>query len=135
MQGGLAGNELGVIIGGPGAGKSMVLVHLGAAAVKAGKNIVHITLELGKRSVGTRYDSWFTKYPIDKIPFFRSDVKEKLMSMREGMGSLKIQEYPTKSASILKLKAYVNKLKATGFKADMIIIDYADLLRPSGNNN
>jgi len=75
LQGGLAANELGVIIAPAGAGKSMVLVHLGASAIAEGKNVVHITLELGKRSVGTRYDSWFTRYPLDKIPFHKEEVK------------------------------------------------------------
>ena len=54
--------------------------------------------------------------------------------MKKGKGILKIQEYPTKSASVIKLKAYINKLKATGMKPDLIIIDYADLLKPGGAN-
>ena len=45
-KGGLGKGELGVGIAATGAGKSMALVHLGAAALKAGKNVVHYTLEL-----------------------------------------------------------------------------------------
>ena len=41
---GLGKGELGVVIAPTGAGKSMALVHLGAAALKAGKNVVHYTL-------------------------------------------------------------------------------------------
>ena len=44
--GGLGSSELGVVVAPTGAGKSMVLAHLGATAVKAGKTVVHYTLEL-----------------------------------------------------------------------------------------
>ena len=46
-KGGLGKGELGVVVAPTGAGKSMVLVHLGAQAIKAGKNVLHYTLELG----------------------------------------------------------------------------------------
>jgi hypothetical protein len=45
-SGGLGRNELGVVIAPTGAGKSMVLVHLGAQALREGKNVIHYTLEL-----------------------------------------------------------------------------------------
>ena len=35
-----------VVVAPTGAGKSHVLVHLGAQALKQGKNVVHFTLEL-----------------------------------------------------------------------------------------
>ena len=38
---GLGKGELGVVIAPTGAGKSMVLAHLGSQAIKAGKNVVH----------------------------------------------------------------------------------------------
>jgi superfamily II DNA or RNA helicase len=42
----LVESELGVVIAPTGAGKSMVLVHLGAQAIKEGKTVIHYTLEL-----------------------------------------------------------------------------------------
>jgi len=54
---GLGKGELGVVIAPTGAGKSMVLAHLGAQAVKDGKNVVHYTLELSEAVTGQRYDS------------------------------------------------------------------------------
>ena len=60
VKGGLGKNELGVVIAPTGAGKSMVLVHLGAQAIKAGKNVVHYTLELADTVVASRYDSCIT---------------------------------------------------------------------------
>jgi replicative DNA helicase len=44
-------------------------------------------------------------------------------------GELIIKEYPTKSASVNTLRAHLEKLKKSDQKIDMIIVDYADLLR------
>ena len=65
MGGGLGSGELGVVIAPTGAGKSMVLAHLGAVAVKAGKTVVHYTLELSDVVVAQRYDSCITKVSLN----------------------------------------------------------------------
>ena len=59
-KGGHGARELGVVIAPTGAGKSMVLVHLGAQALKEGKTVVHYTLELADTVIGSRYDSCIT---------------------------------------------------------------------------
>ena len=63
MDGGLGPGELGVIVAPSGIGKTWVLSALGAAAVKAGKNVLHYTLELTQNYVGQRYDTIFTSIP------------------------------------------------------------------------
>jgi len=45
-------------------------------------------------------------------------------------GTLIIKEYPTKSASTQTLKNHIEKLRKRGIEPDMILVDYADLLRP-----
>ena len=54
---GLGKGELGVVIAPTGTGKSMVLVHLGAEALRQGKTVVQYTLELQDTTIATRYDS------------------------------------------------------------------------------
>ena len=65
--GGLGKSELGVVIAPTGAGKSMVLVHLGAQAIMSGKTVVHYTLELQDTVIGKRYDSCITGYPLSEL--------------------------------------------------------------------
>ena len=69
-KGGLGKGELGVCIAPTGAGKSMALVHLGAQALKAGKNVVHYTLELGDTIVAGRYDSCITGVDLSNMTSF-----------------------------------------------------------------
>ena len=45
------------------------------------------------------------------------------------LGRLFIKEYPTGSATIMTLKTHIEKLALKGFVPDIIIIDYADIMR------
>jgi len=48
-------------------------------------------------------------------------------------GSLVIKEYPTRSASVNVLASHLEKLKKRNQKIDVILVDYADLLKPTTN--
>jgi len=130
MKAGLGSGELGVVIAPTGAGKSMALAHLGAHAVKAGKNVVHYTLELSESVTGQRYDSCLSSVPLSTLFSRKEEVLESISDLK---GSLIIKEYPTKTASCNTLKSHIEKLKKRNQKIDMIIVDYADLLRPTTN--
>jgi len=125
---GLGRGELGVVIAPTGAGKSMVLVHLGAHAVTQGKTVVHYTLELSEESVGNRYDSCISKVPLGSLHSFKEMIYEKVQDVA---GQLIIKEYPTKSATTNNLRNHLQKLSQKGIKVDMIIVDYGDLLKPA----
>lgn len=127
---GLGIGELGVVIAPTGAGKSMALVHLGAQALMNGKNVVYYTLELSETVVGSRFDSCITKVPLNDLSDFKEEIYEKIHDLE---GKLIVKEYPTKSSSVATLKNHVDKLINRGFKPDIIIVDYADLLRPISN--
>ena len=126
-KGGLGSGELAVAIAPTGAGKSMVLVHLGTAALKQGKNVVHYTLEMGDNVVGLRYDSCMTGVPIKDLHTYKERIYESCIDVE---GELVIKEYPTKTASVNTIRAHLEKLTNRDFEIDMIIVDYADLLRP-----
>ena len=130
MKDGLGSGELGVIVAPTGAGKSMVLSHLGSQAVKAGKNVVHYTLELSEAATGQRYDSCISKVPLNTLFHQKEEVLEAISDLD---GSLIIKEYPTKTASPNTLRTHLEKLKKRNHKIDMILIDYADLLKSVTN--
>tara|TARA_R110000803_G_scaffold22203_2_gene55544 strand:+ start:25 stop:1422 length:1398 start_codon:yes stop_codon:yes gene_type:complete len=126
-RGGLGKGELGVVIAPTGAGKSMVLVHLGAQAIMMGKTVVHYTLELSDTVVAGRYDSCITKIPLSELHSFKEDIYEQVQDLE---GTLIVKEYPTKSASSRSIRTHLEKLRMRDIIPDMIIIDYGDLLRP-----
>ncbi len=131
-KGGLGSGELSVVIAPTGAGKSHVLVHLGAQALKQGKNVVHFTLELGDTIVAQRYDSCLTGFNLDTILQKKEDIFDQIKHID---GQLIVKEYPTKSATTITLKNHLEKIRQTQMEIDMIIVDYGDLLRSTVTNN
>tara|TARA_R110002020_G_C16223361_1_gene767833 strand:- start:61 stop:1419 length:1359 start_codon:yes stop_codon:yes gene_type:complete len=126
-QGGFGESELAVVIAPTGAGKSMALVHMGATAVKEGKTVIYYTLELAEPVVGQRFDSCITDIKLNDLLRNKFNVIEQL---KEINGHLIIKEYPSKSASTQTIRSHIERLKKRGINPDMIIVDYADLLKP-----
>ena len=127
MSGGLGKGELGVVISPTGTGKSHVLVHLGAQAIKAGKTVIHYTFELGDSIIANRYDSCITGTPLSDLYTFKEQILEEVQKLK---GRLIVKEYPTKSASTVALRSHLEKMKSRDIDVGCIIVDYADLIKP-----
>lgn len=128
LDGGLADGELGFVVAPAGSGKSWLLARIGAEAMRAGKNVMHFTLELNENYVGRRYDACFTKISFQDIPNNIEEVKRKIENIG---GKLFIKFFPIKTVAAQTLKMHVERVQMlTGNKIDLIVVDYADLLRP-----
>jgi hypothetical protein len=129
LDGGLAKGELGFVVAPAGAGKSWLLSKIGAEAMKNGKNVLHVTLELNENYVGLRYDSCFTGIDFQDIRNHVDVVKQKI---EEIPGRLFIKYFPIKTIASMAIKMHVERIQMLmGIKIDVIIVDYADLLRPA----
>ena len=130
-QGGLGGGELGVIVAPAGVGKTWVLAAIGANAMKRGKHIVHYSLELNESYVGLRYDSIFTGIANQNLKYHKDDVISEMDKLK---GDLVIKYYPTKSASVNTLSAHLKRITTLGTEVDMVVVDYADILKDTGGS-
>jgi len=128
-DGGLGKGELGVMVAPAGIGKSWALMNIGAHAIKTGKTVLHYTLELNQAYVGLRYDSVITGIANQNLKHYQEEVKEQLSKIE---GDLIIKHFPTKTVSVMGLRAHIEKCIMQGKKPDVIIVDYADLLRGHG---
>ncbi len=131
MDGGLAPGELGVVMAPAGIGKSWLLINIGANAVKQGKTVIHYTLELNDNYVGQRYDSVVTGIAAQNLKNYTDDIEEKLKTLS---GELIIKYYPTKSTGVMGIKAHIEKTIMLGNTPDLIVVDYADLLKVSSKD-
>ena len=104
LDGGLGKGELGVMVAPAGIGKSWALMNVGADAVKKGKTVLHYTLELNEAYVGLRYDSVITGIANQNLKHYQEDIKEQLSKLK---GELIIKHYPTKSVSVMGIRAHV----------------------------
>ena len=125
---GIAGGEVGVICAATGVGKSHALIDIGASAVIEGKNVLHVSLELSEIDIGNRYDARFSGIITENLRDHKELVKAAIDKLQ---GKLVIKAYPVSGASAQTLKNLMYKLKLKDFIPDVIIVDYADLMKSS----
>ena len=126
LMGGLGAGDLGMILGGPGGGKSWFLVNIGSAAIKMGYNVLHYTLELSQDYVGKRYDAVLTGIEFQQIHNHRDSIEKAIDSIK---GKLIIKEFPMGKTTPSTIEAHIQKCVTLGTVPDLVIIDYVDLLR------
>ena len=129
MDGGLGKGELGIVVAPAGIGKTWCLQNIGASAVKDGLNVVHYTLELNQNYVGLRYDTVFSGITTASIKYYQDEIKKKIEQLK---GTLLIKYFPTKSATVQTLSSHLKQIELSGLDIDLVIVDYADILRGIG---
>lgn len=128
FNGGWEKKTLTTFIGSTGAGKSHFLVNCGAAAVQNGLNVVYVTLELADWKVGLRFDAYYADLKINDVTHCQDKVRASIDE--KAKGKLYIKEWPTNVATVQSIRSYIQRLIAVkNFFPDMLIVDYADLLR------
>lgn len=132
LFGGFNRGELNIFAGGSGAGKSLFLANLGLNWSLAGLNVVYVTLELSEELVSMRLDSMVTDIPTKEIFKSIDDVEMKVRVIGKKSGRFQIKYMPSgKTTNDLRsfMKEYEIK---TDTKIDVLLVDYLDLLYPSG---
>jgi len=136
LEGGLASGELGIILAPPNRGKSMSLINLGygAAGIGSAKKVVHFTHEMGQGVVSKRYASRIMfRFPKreEDLDKYEDDLIEMAMKLMPGHIRVVHCNRPT----VEELDVRLERLLAEGYKFDMIIDDYPDLIKPSKHFN
>jgi hypothetical protein len=128
-DGGSASGDLFVMVAPPGIGKTWGLVAVGAHAVKLGKNVIHYTMELQEPYVGKRYDANLSGISAQNLKYHKDEIQSAIAGVE---GGLLIKYYPPKTASVQTLRAHIESCILQGFKPDLVIVDYGDLVKPIG---
>lgn len=131
-NGGFGKGELILFVAPPGIGKSTAMMNIGAHAVTKGLNVVHYTMELSEQYTAQRYDAIITGIATQNLKYHVDEVEAELK--KRVNGNLIIKYYPTKTASVNTLKAHLDQMILLGTKPDMVVVDYADLLRGSSRS-
>jgi replicative DNA helicase len=135
LEGGLCAKELAMVVAPPGRGKSLYLVNQGAVSLMEGRNVLYISCEMSEDKIGNRFDSILTKLKNSKLKEIETQnmLTHRLQVVKgRTQGKLIIKEFPTGSATVNTVRAYINQLNLhKNFKPDVIIVDYLELLRPN----
>jgi replicative DNA helicase len=125
-KGGLGRGEIGLVIAGTGGGKSMFMTFVAANAVMAGYKVIYYSLELEDHYIGLRFDSAITGIPLDDLKDNQEDVFKAIEQYKD---KLIVKRYPTKQCTLQMMRSHIEKQKRMGFHPDLIVVDYADLMK------
>ena len=138
LNGGLGPGEEGVLVARPNGGKSTVLVNFGKAAVRNGFKVAHLTFEMSGRATMRRYDQVFTSLTRKDLARLSKTAYDRLSAeiKKANHKRLVVKEFPTGGASVVTVDAWLNTVASRdGFRPDLILIDYAQLMASPAKYN
>ena len=127
MRGGASRKTLNMIGAGVNVGKSLHLCHFATASALLGYKVLYISLEMAEEEISARLDANLMDVEIDKIDrLTKQEWDAKITKIKKkAAGNIIIKEYPTKQASVIQFKAFLNELRIKkNFKPDVILVDY-----------
>jgi replicative DNA helicase len=134
LNGGLGSGELGICVAPSGVGKTHFLVQMGASAIQSSRNVIHYTFELNERVTGIRYDSNLTNIPSLDCYDQKEKIKKFYEKNKNNFGKLLIKYIPSSEASCYTIKNHIDKLNVNGFIPDLILVDYAGMMKSASKS-
>jgi hypothetical protein len=110
---------------------SHFLTELGCNALRHKLNVLHYTFELSEAKTGIRYDSNLCDIDSNDVVDNKEKLRKMYEEMRPKLGKLIIKFYPSGTPTVHTLRAHIEKLSLKGFKPDLVLIDYADIMKSS----
>jgi hypothetical protein len=104
------------------------LIHFGAQALLKGKNVFHYSFELNERVTGIRYDSHLTQIASTDCLDHKAEIKS-FFEANPNLGRLIIKYLPGRSSTVNTLRSHIDKMKTKGCSPDLLIVDYAGIMR------
>jgi len=137
IRGGLCRGEVGVIMGAPSSGKSWFLMVMGLNAAIRGYKVLHFTFEVKKGRLLARYDKCsanFASALIDTdLPKFKEVIRQqhRLLGIKQGTGDVEVLFRPKDTVTPPMMESMIEEKIADGYKPDLVIVDYAGLMKSS----
>lgn len=130
ISGGGMGPGIHVVLGGTNVGKSALLCGFSGEWLKAGYNVLYITMEMSEIRVQQRIDANLTDL---KIKDLASVSKEEFVRRVDSVqnktnGRLKVKFYPTGTAHAGHIRHFIRELEQKeNFVPDILVVDYINI--------
>lgn len=119
-----------------------LITKIANSAKNAGLNVVQIFFEDNPKVIQRKHLTCWHNSLIDLEPISINDLKNhkdtiKRIADEEKIkpGKIKLKKFPSDGTTIPKVKQYLRKLIASGFRVDMVLLDYIDCIQPSKQYN
>lgn len=101
----------------------------------AGKNILQIFFEDKYTDIQRKHLSCYSGIPLSELKNNETLVIERAREVQKQItGNLVLHKFPAEGVTMSKIKALIKKVKASGIKLDLVIVDYLECILPSGGN-
>lgn len=133
LGGGFARKQVTLFSANTGGGKSLMLSNLGANYSRRGFNVLQLALELTEQMIDLRNISILTGIHITEWKQNVAEIIGTIKAHKEaGAGSFIFKRIPGGS-SVNNIRSYLKLYEAEyGFRPDVLIVDYLDLMSPNG---
>lgn len=132
-QKGWGRREMVLFMGFAKSGKSTAMGEFSINATLKGFNVLYVSLEVHTSILSDRFDARLSQTEMTKLIEKRDDVHKKLADLgaSTGVGNLWVVERPSGSLSPADLDRLLEGMKSNGMIPDMVVVDYADLMKPT----
>ena len=134
-EGGLFPKTLNIFVGQVNIGKSIVLGNIATNILLQDKNVLLISLEMSEFMYAKRISTQLTQIPHSDLKTYTQELQDQVAHIQKNLNSkLVIKEYPPKTVNVRQIDAYITKLRHKGFKPDVVVIDYINLIAPNAKS-
>lgn len=138
MNGGLSRGELAIVLAALGVGKTTLATKFANTAFNLGLNVIQIFFEDVPKIIKQKHFACWTDIEINELHAREEEVLEIVAEKISNGGGLLLKKFSSIDTNMIKIKNFVKKEIANGFKPDLILLDYIDCVQPtkrSGDNN
>ena len=133
MDGGLSKTELAIILAPFGVGKTTMMTKIANTAMLDGYKVLQLFFEDSTKVIQRKHLSCWSKFDLNSLSIHKEEVKEMAANMMANSngGEIKLKRFSSDGTTIPIIRQYIRKLIATGFRPDVVILDYIDVVEPS----
>ena len=135
-DGGLSRGELGVVLAPYGVGKTTILTKIANSAYNVGYNVLQIVFEDIPDVIKRKHASCWSGIELNSLSDDKESVIDVIKQKTEGVeNDLIIKKFTSEGVTVNHIKSYIRHLISTGFKPDMIVLDYIDCVESTRRYN
>lgn len=131
MDGGLAKTELAIILAPFGVGKTTMITKIANSAKNQGLNVLQIFFEDNPKVIQRKHLACWTNIELNELSKNAEEVMRVAAQKDAEKGKLHLKKFPSDGITIPKIRNYIRKLIASGFRPDIVLLDYIDCVEPS----
>lgn len=126
-DGGLSRGELGVVLAPYGVGKTTILTKMANSAYNAGYNVLQIVFEDMPDVIKRKHLACWSGIDLNDLAERKEEVLAKHKEVTLGRkNDLRIRKFTSEGVTMHTIKTFVRHEISTGFRPDIILLDYID---------